>query len=89
MVRYKELHNAGLSFQVNLLSLAGAYGKAEQKIAEHLVGQVFVDYLGTDLHKRSHADAIDAYLLTSTARSHMADLRATVRNDSTFSPDAK
>ena len=29
--RYETLHNSGLAFQINLLSLAGAYGKAEKK----------------------------------------------------------
>lgn len=79
--RYDELHNAGLLFQVNVLSLAGAYGKAERKIAEHLMNKGYVDFLGTDLHRQSHVDAINAYLTTAEARSDMELLKATVKND--------
>lgn len=82
--RYAALHNNGLLFQINLLSLAGSYGKTEQKLAEHLIKEGFVDFIGTDLHNSRHADTIDAYLLTSEARAHMADLSHTVRNDKVF-----
>lgn len=82
--RYKALHDSGLSFQINLLSLAGAYGKAEKKIAEQLIDGGLVDFIGTDLHKASHADAIDAYLTTSDARKHMDRLHSCVCNDTAF-----
>lgn len=82
--RLRTLHDAGLAMQINLLSLAGNYGKDELKMAEYLMKNGMVDFIGTDLHKASHADCIDAYLTTSDARSHMADLRQTVRNDSVF-----
>lgn len=85
--RYQELHNAGLMFQINLLSLAGSYGKPEQKMAEHLIKEGLVDFIGTDLHNRRHADCIDQYLRTSDAYSHMADLCGLVRNNKVFSPD--
>lgn len=87
--RYAELHNAGLNYQINLLSLAGAYGKAEQKAAEHLIAAGLVDFIGTDLHNHRHADTIDAYLLTNEARKHMGALSAMVRNNKTFNPDDK
>lgn len=82
--RFKTLHNAGLSLQINLLSLAGYYGKGEQKTAEYLIKEGLVDFIGTDLHKAAHADRIDAYLLTSDARAHMKDLRHLVQNDKAF-----
>ncbi len=82
--RFRNLHNAGLLFQINLLSLAEAYGKAEKKVAEFLIKEGLVDFIGTDLHRMSHADRIDAYLTTSDAHSHMADLSSLVMNDRTF-----
>ena len=48
--RLKELHKTGLMFQINLLSPAGAYGKAERKAAEYLIKEGLVDFIGTDLH---------------------------------------
>lgn len=82
--RYKTLHDSGLAFQINLLSLAGAYGKAEKKIAQQLMDKGLVDFIGTDLHKASHADTIDKYLRTSEARKHMDVLKAYFKNDTAF-----
>lgn len=82
--RYEALHNSGLAFQINLLSLAGAYGKAEKKIAEQLIEKGLVDFIGTDLHNSHHADIIDNYLLTSEAHKHMDALRGKVKNDKAF-----
>lgn len=72
--RYKELHNAGALFQVNVLSLAGAYGKEQVAMAEHLIDAGLVDFLGTDLHNSRHADFIDAYLRSSDSRRHFKKL---------------
>lgn len=83
--RYAELHNAGLQFQINLLSLAGAYGKPERQIAKYLIDKDFVDFIGTDIHKQRHIDAINEYLLTGDAHSEMDALRSKVLNDSVFS----
>lgn len=66
--RYDELHNVGTLFQVNLLSLAGYYGKDEKIIAEYLIEKGYVDFIGTDLHRHAHADAIDAYLASKDYR---------------------
>ncbi len=82
--RYKSLHASGLQFQINLLSLAGAYGKTEKKIAEHLIANGLVDFIGTDLHKSSHADSIDNYLRTSDARKHFDELKDMIENDVSF-----
>lgn len=84
--RYDDLHRAGLCFQINLLSLAGAYGSSEKKTAEYLISKGYADFIGTDLHNHRHADAIDAYLFTKDARRHMADLSETVKNDRVFPP---
>ena len=82
--RYRQLHNAGLAMQINVLSLAGNYGKGEQKMAEYLIKEGLVDFIGTDLHRKSHVEAIDRYLTTAEAHAHMADLRHLVRNDDVF-----
>ena len=71
-------------FQINLLSLAEAYGKAERKIAEHLIDKVLVDFIGTDIHKQSHIDTINRYLVTKEAHADMDALRGRVRNDTAF-----
>ena len=72
--RYDELHNVGTLFQVNLLSLAGYYGKEEKAIAEYLVEKGYIAFVGTDLHRHAHADVIDAYLASKDYRKIMPKL---------------
>ncbi len=79
--RYADLHRAGNLFQVNVLSLAGNYGKEEKKVAESLIEMGCVDFLGTDLHNSRHADVIDHYLTTSDARKHFKALEGRLMND--------
>lgn len=78
---YAKLHDSGTLFQINVLSLAEAYGKTEKKVAEGLIKRGYVDFLGTDLHNHRHADAIDRYLASSSSRSHFRDLDGHLLND--------
>jgi len=55
---YDELKNAGCLFQMNLLSLAGYYGKQNQEMAQYLLKQDYIDLVGTDLHHLRHLDAL-------------------------------
>lgn len=80
--RYEELHRADVLFQINLLSLAGYYGKEEKKVAEYLLEKGLVDFIGTDLHSHKHADAIDAYLASKDYRK-IKD-KVIVKNDVAF-----
>lgn len=79
--RYDELHGKGILFQVNLLSLAGYYGKEPKKIAEMLIDKGYVDFLGTDLHRRAHTEMIDKYLTTKDYRRHRESLEGRIMND--------
>lgn len=82
--RYGEVRHAGILFQVNLLSLAGYYGKEQQKIAEELIEKGYVDFLGTDLHNNRHADAIEAYIGSRDYRRHKKALESRIKNDTAF-----
>jgi tyrosine-protein phosphatase YwqE len=53
--RMKEL---GFLLQVNLLSLAGYYGKATEKAARFIFENNLADYVGTDLHHIKHLKAL-------------------------------
>ena len=85
--RYEQLHNAGTLFQVNLLSLAGHYGKEVKHMAEFLVENNMVDFVGTDMHNHTHCDAIEAYMATKDYRRHAAALAPRVLNDTAFLPE--
>lgn len=47
---YKELKDAGVKFQLNLLSLTGYYGKEVREKVRWIEKQGMCDYFGTDLH---------------------------------------
>ena len=57
---YDELKEAGCFFQVNLLSLTGYYGKIPQDIANMLVKNKIVNFLGTDIHHVRHLNALQS-----------------------------
>lgn len=79
--RYRTIHDAGVEFQINLLSLSGYYGKDEKRVAEKLIDMGLVDYIGTDLHGRRHADSIEAYMGSRDFRRHREALDNVVKND--------
>lgn len=79
--RYAALHAAGAAFQINLLSLAGHYGRDEKHFAEYLIDQGLVDYVGSDLHRHSHADSIDSYLASKDYLRHRDKLQGRIGND--------
>lgn len=81
--RYAQLHQAGNLFQVNVLSLAGYYGKPTRQMAEWLVENGMVDFLGTDLHHHRHADAIEEYLGSKDYRK-LVESGLKLRNDTAF-----
>jgi protein-tyrosine phosphatase len=56
--QYDELKDMGCLFQLNLLSLAGYYGRTCQELAHYLVKKNYIDLLGTDLHHHRHLEAL-------------------------------
>lgn len=82
--RYDALHNAGTLFQVNLLSLAGYYGKGEKRVAEALIERGLVDFVATDMHSHRHCEAIEAYMGSRDFRRHAAALEERLLNDTAF-----
>lgn len=51
---YETLRAQGVLFQLNVMSLAGAYGKEAKESAEWLLEDGFYSYRGTDLHNLSY-----------------------------------
>lgn len=47
---FDTLHDAGVWFQLNLLSLAGHYGRSVQQLAFYLLDKGYYHFAGTDLH---------------------------------------
>lgn len=53
---YRRLHDDGVLFQLNILSLAGAYGKTVCRKARWILEQGFYDLRGSDLHSLESLD---------------------------------
>jgi tyrosine-protein phosphatase YwqE len=51
---FEELKLAGYLFQLNILSLAGVYGKAVHELARYFIKHEYYDIAGTDLHNVHH-----------------------------------
>ncbi len=65
---YYKIREFGCYFQLNTISLSGYYGKQTQKIAEELVSNMMVDFIGSDMHHLRHADALHQSLFTPSLK---------------------
>lgn len=59
---YERLRDRGCSFQLNILSLTGYYGKAIKQVALKLLKNNMIEYLGTDLHNDRHLEHLQEAL---------------------------
>ena len=55
---FDELKAAGYLFQLNLLSLAGFYGKGPVELANYFIKKDYYDLAGTDLHSPRHLEVL-------------------------------
>ena len=55
---YQQLKQLGVAFQLNLPSLAGAYGTEAKRKAQWLLEKGYYQYIGTDTHRSSSWEAI-------------------------------
>lgn len=55
---YDDLKAAGCLFQLNILSLSGAYGRTPADLANYLIRKDYYDLAGTDLHHERHLEAL-------------------------------
>ena len=58
MALYKRWKEKDYLFQLNLLSLGGAYGETAQAKARQLLKDGMYDYVGTDLHRVANVERI-------------------------------
>ncbi len=57
--RFNRLKDMGVLFQLNLLSLAGYYGKGVKQAADYLIEHRIYDLAATDLHHERHLKVLD------------------------------
>jgi tyrosine-protein phosphatase YwqE len=56
--RYERFIDLGCLLQVNILSLAGYYGKPIKMVAEKLLANKMISLAGTDMHHEKHLQAL-------------------------------
>jgi len=62
---YDELKDIGCLFQLNLLALAGHYGKSVLQLANYLLKKEYYDLVGTDLHHQRHLEGLSSSAITA------------------------
>ncbi|GAB3940650.1 capsular polysaccharide biosynthesis protein [Spirosoma harenae] len=60
------LKEKGCLFQINIMSLAGHYGKKAQQLAFKLLESKSVNFIGSDLHRPGHLPILEKALSPST-----------------------
>lgn len=64
--KYNEMKADGILFQLNLLSLSSeSYGSSVQKIAEKLLADDLIDYVGSDVHNLRQLNLLKDIKLSS------------------------
>lgn len=70
---YQQIKESGCYLQLNTVSLTGYYGKPTQKIAEEMVDNILIDFIGSDMHRMKHADMLYQSLKTPYVRRLLTD----------------
>ena len=60
---YRKLKQMGCFFQLNLLSLSDHYGKSIERIANFLIDEQLIDFVGTDTHNNTHIKKLSNLIL--------------------------
>jgi len=64
--KYEELKERGVYFQLNTISLGNTYSPSIIKIAEKLVQENMIDFLGTDMHNKLTMERLQLSLHSKT-----------------------
>lgn len=66
MADYKRLHDSGVRFQLNILSLNGFYGPAARDKSRRLLKEGFYFCAGSDLHRHSQLEGVPDIKVTDS-----------------------
>jgi len=61
---YQQIRETGCLLQLNSIALTGYYGAGAKKVAEEMVENHLVDFIGSDMHHLKHAIALEDSLTT-------------------------
>lgn len=66
---YQQIRETGCLLQLNSIALTGYYGSGAKKVAEQMVENHLVDFIGSDMHHLKHAAALEDSLNTNSMQS--------------------
>jgi protein-tyrosine phosphatase len=65
---YTELRDTGCFFQLNLLAIAGHYGRSVTELAQYLLKNGYYNLIGTDLHHLGHLEGLQRFEMPTALR---------------------
>ncbi len=73
---YYRIREQGCALQINSIALTGYYGAGPKSLAEEMIDNSLVDFIGSDMHHLKHADALkEALYLESMQKVIAANLK--------------
>lgn len=57
--KYHRLKEKGVFLQMNITSLTGQYSEETKKIAERMIDEELIEFIGSDTHHQGHIDLIE------------------------------
>ena len=77
---YKTLKDLDVIFQLNLLSSVGYYGSSVAKVADFLLKENMIDFVGTDVHHMKHLSSFENKIIIKSE----AQLQSAIERNSYF-----
>lgn len=65
---YKTLKELDVLFQLNLLSVVGYYGSSVAKIADRLLKENLIDFVGSDVHHMQHVNSFQNKIIIKSEK---------------------
>ncbi|MCL9805121.1 histidinol phosphatase [Flavobacterium amniphilum] len=79
---YKKLKNAGCQLQLNLLSTVGYYGNEVMEVANQLLKNNLIDFVGSDVHHQKHIESFSKKIEIK----EVENLKSIIINNQFFKP---
>ena len=70
---FEKIIDKGIELQINLFSLTGLYGRIAKEVAEVLLKNNFVHWIGTDIHKSQQIPFLEKANRLKTLSQSMGD----------------
>ena len=77
---YHKLKDLEVKFQLNLLSTVGYYGEKVAKVADFLLKENLIDFVGSDVHHMKHVNAFENKIIIKSEE----ELKAAIERNSFF-----